>query len=101
MQKLDQIKNSVANAIAQSPDKDYIQSASLFGSNLHGDAQETSDVDILIKFRKKLGFFKLFDIKYYLEDKLGREVDLVTERDLSKYFREKVKKEAVNIYNYD
>ncbi|MFH1080095.1 MAG: nucleotidyltransferase family protein [Pseudomonadota bacterium] len=48
----------------------------LFGSVLRGSANDKSDVDILVELAHPT-FDKYMDLKFFLEDKLGRPVDLV------------------------
>jgi len=48
----------------------------LFGSVLRGSASDTSDVDILVELVHPT-FDQYMDLKFFLEDKLGRPVDLV------------------------
>ncbi|MEW6173455.1 MAG: nucleotidyltransferase family protein [Bacillota bacterium] len=48
----------------------------LFGSLLHGTATETSDIDLLVEFKEK-SFDNYMGLKYFLEDLLGQQVDLV------------------------
>lgn len=48
----------------------------LFGSVLRGSAGDRSDVDILVELTHPT-FDQYMDLKFFLEDKLGRPVDLV------------------------
>ena len=48
----------------------------LFGSILHGTADETSDVDILVELANPT-FDNYMDLKFFLEDYFKRPVDLV------------------------
>ena len=48
----------------------------LFGSVLRGSASERSDVDILVELDHPT-FDQYMDLKFFLEDNLGRPVDLV------------------------
>jgi predicted nucleotidyltransferase len=48
----------------------------LFGSVLRGSASDKSDVDILVELTHST-FDQYMDLKFFLEDKLGRPVDLV------------------------
>jgi predicted nucleotidyltransferase len=48
----------------------------LFGSVLRGSAGDSSDVDILVELTHPT-FDHYMDLKFFLEDKLGRTVDLV------------------------
>jgi len=59
-----------------------VASLHLFGSVARGDADESSDIDLLVAFDGPATFDQYMDLKLYLEDLLGRRVDLVTERGL-------------------
>ena len=48
----------------------------LFGSVLHGCAGNESDLDILVELAQPT-FDHHMDLKFFLEDQLGRSVDLV------------------------
>ena len=64
-----------------------------FGSFARGDHHEKSDVDVIVKLSKKLGW-KFFDLKYYLESVLERKVDLVTEPSLKKQWKDQILKDV-------
>lgn len=49
----------------------------LFGSFARGTPESDSDVDILVEFEKPIGF-KFMDFADYLEQVLGRKVDVLT-----------------------
>lgn len=95
-----EIKDKIKEAVEQDPLRENFQSVSLFGSYVHGDFRDDSDVDVLIEFTPtaKIGFFKLAQIKRHMEGFVDREVDLLTPEAISKYFREEVLKEAEQIY---
>jgi predicted nucleotidyltransferase len=81
----------------------YIRRMAVFGSLARGEEQANSDVDLLITLkpsgsRPKLGLFKLMSIEEKLREALGREVDLVTEDNLSPYIRPYVEKDLVILY---
>ena len=50
----------------------------MFGSVARGDERPGSDVDILVEFEQTPNFDQFMDLKFFLEDILGRPVDLVT-----------------------
>ena len=55
----------------------------IFGSFARGEERESSDLDVLVVFEEgQKNFDNYKDLKFYLEDLFGREVDLVTERAL-------------------
>jgi hypothetical protein len=71
----------------------HIRRLSLFGSTLKGTARPDSDVDLLVEFEPGAtpGLLRLAGIARELSEMLGgREVDLRTAGDLSRYFREEV-----------
>jgi uncharacterized protein len=81
--------------------RNEIKSLSLFGSVLTENFTSQSDIDLLIEFQegKVPGFFQFSQIEIELSEAFeGTRVDLHTYQDLSKYFREQVKMEAVSIY---
>ena len=54
----------------------------VFGSYVEGNQRETSDVDILVEFKKAVDLFLFVHLKNYLSDLLGANVDLVMKRAL-------------------
>lgn len=81
--------------------KYHIISLALFGSILTPRFQDSSDVDILVQFKKNHipNFFDFIDMESELSNIIGRKVDLKTPNDLSPYFRDKVLSEAKIIYD--
>ncbi|AIY89240.1 nucleotidyltransferase family protein [Geoglobus acetivorans] len=70
----------------------------LFGSYAKGEQSEKSDIDILVEFEKgKKTFDNYMDLKFFLEDLLGAEVDLITVEALKPGIKDAVWKEAVPI----
>jgi uncharacterized protein len=55
----------------------------LFGSFARSEEHEDSDVDLLVSLSKPLGF-SFVQLADYLEEKLGRQVDLVTTNTLER-----------------
>ena len=78
-----------------------VRKMSLFGSVIRDDFTPESDVDVLVEFRPGLtqGLRFYSDMPDELSKILGREVDLNTAMDLSKYFRQEVLDEAEVIYD--
>ena len=58
-----------------------------------------SDVDILVEFEegRTPGLFSIVRMEMELTEALGRKVDLRTPEDLSRYFRDELRKKANNI----
>ena len=73
----------------------HIRQLSVFGSALRGDFAPDSDVDVLVEFQVgHVPGFSFFDMQDELSQLLGRKVELNTPNFLSRYFRDKVLKEA-------
>ena len=66
----------------------------IFGSTARGEANVTSDLDILVDMETRSSLLDIVAIKQDLEDMLGCKVDIVTESALSPYIREEVLREA-------
>lgn len=93
-----EIKQAVQASLVDMPFGERIDKISLFGSYLHENANKDSDVDLLVEFNKPVSFFQLYDIEQKLQQSLGSEVDVVTPKALSKYFRDEVMQEAEVLY---
>lgn len=63
---------------------------------LRDDFRPDSDVDVLVEFESgaAAGFLRLAAIEIELTQMLGRQVDLRTPAELSRYFRDEVLREA-------
>jgi uncharacterized protein len=69
----------------------------LFGSVARGTALPGSDIDWLVAFDGPATPDRYFGVQFYLEDLLGRAVDLVTERALRPQLRPYVERDAITI----
>lgn len=71
--------------------------ARIFGSVLHGDDQEGSDLDILIDPTPETTMFDIGAIRHELLQLLGVQVDVLTPNALPDSFRAKVIAEALPV----
>ncbi len=55
-----------------------IEKIGLFGSYVRGQARPDSDVDIMVHFRQKIGFFRFLELEEHLGEWLHATVDLVS-----------------------
>jgi predicted nucleotidyltransferase len=68
---------------------------SLFGSFITGKFHDDSDVDLLIEFHpQQKSYDNFMDLSFFLEDLLGRKVEVVTPQSLSKYIGPHILKQA-------
>src|SRR3972149_6700088 len=94
---LEEIKKVAAPACSEFG----VKSLDIFGSIARGTDSSKSDVDLLVEFEEPDRHLSkwFFGLLHYLEDVLGCEIDLLTISSLKNpYFRQRVLKEKVNIY---
>jgi len=72
-----------------------VAAISVFGSVARNEANERSDVDLLVEFSEPVGLFHFVRLKRFLEDLLGARVDLVTRGALKAQLRERILAEAI------
>lgn len=75
-------------------EKFSVRSIGLFGSLARNEADNTSDVDILVDFAEPT-FDHYMDLKFYLEGLFGREVDLVTADTVKPRIKNAINKEVI------
>jgi len=85
--------------IAEFCERHHVRRLALFGSVLRDDFGPDSDVDVLVEFEPgHVPGFAFFDLQEELAAILGRRVDLHTPGSLSRYFRDRVVREAQDQY---
>ena len=72
-----------------------VERASIFGSYARGDANEESDIDILIDLDEEVSLFGFIELKLEIEDAIGKKVDLVEFSTIKPAFKESILKEQV------
>ena len=77
-----------------------VRRMSLFGSYARGEADDQSDVDLIIDsgVGKIRGYLSYFGFVYALEDELGCHVDVVSTGIEDKKFLAEIKKDEVLLY---
>lgn len=79
-----------------------VEELAFFGSVVRGEATPESDLDVLVRFesptRMPLGFFGLFELEEKLSALVGRKVDLVSDRGISRHLRPYIESEKVVVY---
>ncbi|MGB8646528.1 MAG: nucleotidyltransferase family protein [Anaerolineae bacterium] len=73
------------------------KSLAVFGSVARDQVRDDSDVDVLVEFDGPPTFDSYMDIKFYLEDLLGRKVDLGTPDTLKPRIKQRILQEAVHV----
>ncbi|MCY3624660.1 MAG: type II toxin-antitoxin system ParD family antitoxin [Candidatus Dadabacteria bacterium] len=77
-----------------------IKSVSLFGSAVRDENTSASDIDVFIDTDPEASFslLDLVDVKYFLEDNLGCEVDVVTREGLRPNVKQSVLDESEQVF---
>jgi len=69
----------------------------LFGSTVRDEARPDSDIDVLVSFDGQATSKRYFGVQFYLEDLMGRPVDLVTNKALRPQLRPYIEKELIHV----
>lgn len=75
-----------------------VKFAGFFGSFARGEAKKTSDIDILVRFSEPISLLGLIRLERIISEKIGKDVDLVTEDSLSPFIKEEVLHDLKTIY---
>ena len=79
--------------------KDFgVKQLGLFGSFVRDEQRAESDIDFLVDFEPEQYKYRNFiNLAYYLEELLGRKVEVVTRSGLSPYLAPHILKEVENV----
>ncbi|OGA27144.1 MAG: DNA polymerase subunit beta [Betaproteobacteria bacterium RIFCSPLOWO2_02_FULL_65_24] len=69
----------------------------LFGSAARDELRDDSDVDILVEFSGPATFDGYMDLKFFLEELLGRSVDLVTKDAVKPRMRLIIERDLIDV----
>ncbi len=72
-----------------------VTSLSLFGSFARDEGRDDSDVDVIVTFEPLPDWKSYFGAVFYLEDLLGRQIDLATPDGVRKEIRPYVERDLV------
>jgi uncharacterized protein len=86
--------NLKRDAVREVASRFHTANPRVFGSVLHGDDREGSDLDLLVDALPGATLFDLGGLQVELEELLGVPVDLLTPGDLPLKFRAQVLEEA-------
>jgi predicted nucleotidyltransferase len=71
-------------------EKNRVTSIGIFGSYIHHEHSESSDLDLLVTFDEPPSLFKYIELEDYLSDTLGVKVDLVMQDSLKPAIRDRI-----------
>jgi len=70
-----------------------VRQIGIFGSCARGDDSSASDVDILVSLDMKT-FDNYMELKFFLEEKFGRDVDLVIDESIKPSLKKRIMEEV-------
>jgi uncharacterized protein len=93
----EQVLQALARCKATLASRFGVQRIALFGSTARGTASADSDIDVLVAFDGPATSERYFGVQFFLEDLLGRPVDLVSEKALRAELRPFIEREAIHV----
>jgi uncharacterized protein len=97
MSEKEQVLNTLKALKQEMTTRFKVKEIALFGSFVRGEQGSASDVDLLVELAEGADLFDLVALGQFLEERLGRKVDLGTKRSLRKEIRDHVFKEMATI----
>lgn len=71
----------------------------VFGSYVRDEETPRSDIDVMTEFPDDMSLMKFVRIQRELSEHIRIKVDLLTEENISPYFKEDVKKQMIVLLN--
>lgn len=93
--KIEELLEAKRDEILRVAAKRGARNVRIFGSVARGEADEASDIDILVDLEPGRSLLDLGGLWSELNELLGRKVEVVTEKGLRERIRDRVLREAV------
>lgn len=97
MKSLEELKMKLASHRDELRQRYRVKEMGLFGSFTRGEANENSDLDILVELEEPIGLFRFQELEEYLSGLLGVKVDLVSRKALKPNIGKRVLDEVVRV----
>ncbi|HAW57827.1 MAG TPA: hypothetical protein DCX03_02230 [Bacteroidales bacterium] len=91
-------KEEVFEKIIQALKNQGARKIAIFGSYVRGEEKSESDIDVIVEFSGRKSLLELVRIERELSEVLGIKVDLLTEKSISPYLIDTIRKEMEVIY---
>lgn len=95
------LKKEIIEALGYIKEKIFrkykVKKIGVFGSLVRGEAQENSDIDMLVQFEENADLFDFLGLALFLEEKLHHKIDIVPERALRSELKDSVLKDVAYI----
>jgi len=97
MKTIAQIRMLLAEHKNEIVEKYGVTEIGIFGSYVKEEQKETSDVDILVEFKRPVGMLMFINLKNYLSDLFGVNVDLVMKKALKPRIGQRILSEVIYV----
>jgi len=97
MKTITQIRMLLAEHKNEIVEKYGVTEIGVFGSYVKEEQKETSDVDILVEFKRPVGMLTFINLKNYLSDLFGVNVDLVMKKALKPRIGQRILNEVIYV----
>lgn len=78
--------------------KNYgVISIGLFGSYARDEARDNSDIDIAVELKSENKFMNFFNLKYFLEEHLSKQIDIGIESALKPIAKKYVQRDIIYV----
>jgi len=94
---LEEIRQILKKSMPELEDRYKIKSLGIFGSYTRGEAEKSSDLDILVDFNRVPSLLQFIRVEDDLSDRLGIKVDLVMKKALKPYIGRRIMEEVVPV----
>ncbi len=84
-----EIREVLRKCLPEIREKYGVTSIGIFGSYARGEADPSSDIDVIVEFDRPIGW-ELVDLADFLESRLHHKVDLVIRRSLHPLIRDTI-----------
>jgi hypothetical protein len=91
-------REEVFEKIVQALKNQGARKIAIFGSYVRGEEKPESDIDVIVEFSGRKSLLELVRIERELSEVLGIKVDLLTEKSISPYLIDTIRKEMEVIY---
>lgn len=91
-------KEHLFNKIITLIKKHGVKKVAIFGSYARDEEKPKSDIDILVEFSERKSLLEHVKIERELSEAVGIKVDLLTEKAISPYLINRIRKEMKVIY---
>ena len=92
---IDEIRTILQNNKEYFEEVYFVDRFLLFGSYAKNQQTPSSDIDLLVTFKKTINMFDFIDLQSYLSILFNKKIDLGTLNSLKKYIKDKILEEAI------